>query len=313
MASTVSIPLRGAGGEPVHYWRTVISHGVTDLAPMRIDAATQTFQVTLATPDGPRIVSVASPDPATAVVTLLPDATPAVAEAVERGIRRFFALNTNLAPFYDLAAADPDLAWVSIGAGRMGRCASAFEEVIKTICTTNCSWGATVRMASNLVTHLGEAAPEAPAEAAFGRLFPTAATMATADEAFYKEVIRAGYRGSYMRSIAAMVASGELDLDALCDADPADLPDDELRQRLIALPGIGPYAAAHMMMLIGRSSRLVFDSWTRPKYARIVGLDAVSDSDIEARFSRYGEWAGLGFWLFLSKDWDEATGGPTAE
>src|SRR3712207_8332225 len=51
---------------------------------------------------------------------------------------------------------------------------------------------------------------------------------------------------------------------------------------------IGPYAAAHVMMMLGRYSRLILDSWTRPTYARLVGKPSVADEEIEERFSPYG-------------------------
>ena len=73
------------------------------------------------------------------------------------------------------------------------------------------------------------------------------------------------------------VASGEVDLESLA-ADP-ELSDDEVAARLLELPGVGPYAAAHVMMLIGRYSRLVLDSWTRPTYARLNGRKAHGRDD----------------------------------
>jgi N-glycosylase/DNA lyase len=127
--------------------------------------------------------------------------------------------------------------------------------------------------------------------------------MAEADDEWYRGVARAGYRGAYLRTLAAAVAGGELDLQELAEADPADLPDDEVAARLLALPGVGPYAAAHVMLLLGRYSRLVLDSWTRPKYARLLGRRSVADATIARRFRRYGEFAGLAFWLFLTRDW----------
>ena len=36
------------------------------------------------------------------------------------------------------------------------------------------------------------------------------------------------------------------------------------RARLLALPGVGPYAAAHIMMLLGRYTRLILDSYCPP-------------------------------------------------
>jgi len=75
--------------------------------------------------------------------------------------------------------------------------------------------------------------------------------------------------------------------------------------RLLALPGVGPYAAAHVMMLLGRYSRLVLDSWTRPTYARLTGGRPKKDATIERRFRRYGPYSGLAFWLVLTRGWVE--------
>lgn len=146
---------------------------------------------------------------------------------------------------------------------------------VKTICTTNCTWSATQRMVGALVEHLGE-----PSAGGYGHAFPTADAMARTPEAFYRDVARAGYRGPYLRALAASVADGSLDLEALAVASPEELPDDELEKLLLALPGVGPYAAAHIMMLIGRHSRLILDSWTRPKYASLNGGRKASDRTI---------------------------------
>jgi 3-methyladenine DNA glycosylase/8-oxoguanine DNA glycosylase len=127
--------------------------------------------------------------------------------------------------------------------------------------------------------------------------------MAAAGEDFYRDVARAGYRGAYLRDLAERVAGGDLDLEALGDATPEELSDDELEEGLRALPGVGPYAAAHIMMLLGRSSRLVLDSWTRPTFLRLTGMRRAADRTIERRFRRYGPWAGLAFWLFLTRGW----------
>ena len=58
------------------------------------------------------------------------------------------------------------------------------------------------------------------------------------------------------------------------------------------------------MMTLGRNSRLILDSWTRPTYARLVGRSKpVPDATIRRRFRRYGDQAGLAFWLFVTRDW----------
>jgi 3-methyladenine DNA glycosylase/8-oxoguanine DNA glycosylase len=128
--------------------------------------------------------------------------------------------------------------------------------------------------------------------------------MASANERFYREVVRSGYRGPYLRAVAASVAEGALDLEHLGQATRDEIPDEELEARLLALPGIGPYGAAHVGMLIGRSSQLILDSWTRPTYAKIRrSRRPVADSTILRRFRRYGPHAGLAFWCYLTRDW----------
>jgi 3-methyladenine DNA glycosylase/8-oxoguanine DNA glycosylase len=116
-------------------------------------------------------------------------------------------------------------------------------------------------------------------------------------------VVHAGYRGVSLRKLAVAVRDGELDLESLDAAHPAGLPDEEVEARLLSIHGIGPYAASHVMMMLGRYSRLIQDSWTRPTYARLVGRKRVADSAMHRRFRRYGPWAGLAFWLFITKDW----------
>jgi 3-methyladenine DNA glycosylase/8-oxoguanine DNA glycosylase len=172
------------------------------------------------------------------------------------------------------------------------------------VCTTNCAWSATVRMVDALVTHLGD--PALGGDGPLSNAFPTSAAMAEAPEAFYRDVVRAGYRSAYLVGLARTVADGELDLEAFATTTAETLPDAELEAALLALPGVGPYAAAHIMMTLGRHSRLILDSWTRPKYTRLRGRKRpVPDRQIERRFRPYGEYAGLAFWLYVTRDWVE--------
>ena len=218
-------------------------------------------------------------------------------------MRQVLRLDADLSGFYEAASADPDLDWVTTGAGRMVQSPTVFEDVIKTICTTNCAWSATKRMVHAIVEHLGDRAVGSDPEGPWGRAFPTPAAMADAGEGFYRDVARAGYRGAYLIQLARSVRDGELDLEWFATASSDELPDEELEARLLALPGVGPYAAAHIMMTLGRYHRLILDSWTRPTYAKKVGRATVTDAAIERRFRRYGPYAGLAFWLFLTRDW----------
>jgi 3-methyladenine DNA glycosylase/8-oxoguanine DNA glycosylase len=292
---SAELQLKGAGGEPVDLWRTLASHGVADLPPNVIDEDARTLETTLALPrNRARTIRVRAGRRGHVLVEG-EGIGASDARVVTEAARHILRLDADLSGFYEAARDDPDLDWACVGAGRMLRSPTVFEDVVKTICTTNCAWSATVRMTTALVAHLGLEAPD-------GRhAFPTPAAMAEAGEDFYRDTVRAGYRGAYLRTLAADVADGSLDLEALNDPE---LPDDEVAERLLALPGCGPYATAHMMMLLGRYSRLILDSWTRPKYARLNGRNA-GDRTIERRFHRYRDYAGLAFWLYLTRDWVE--------
>ena len=302
MATSVEIPLRGPAGEPVDLWRTIVSHGVASLPPAEVDEDAQVMTVTLPVAGaGPRTVRIRRGRAGKARVDVFGPALGSRSRAgLKDSVRTVLNLGEDLSPLYEVAASDPELEWIASGAGRMARGVTVFEDVVKTICTTNCTWSATQRMVGALVEHLGE-----QSAGGYGRTFPTAEAMAETPEAFYRDVARAGYRGAYLRTLAATVADGSLDLETLAAASPEALSDEELARLLLALPGVGPYAAAHIMMLIGRHSRLILDSWTRPKYARLNGGRKASDRQIERRFRRYGAYAGLAFWLFVTRDWVE--------
>jgi len=304
MGTRFELPLRGPGGEPVDLWRTLNSHGFADLSPLLLDEEARRLAITLPVPRGrPRRVRIGlGPNGSAAVEILGPTAGPGVRASVAAGVAHVLRLDQDLSGFYGLAAEDPDLAWVTTGAGRMLQSPTVFEDVVKTVCTTNCAWSATVRMVNALVEHLGE--PAVGGDGPLTNAFPTPEAMARTTEAFYRDVVRAGYRGAYLIALSRSVADGEIDLEALGRATRDELTDPDLNERLLGLPGVGPYAAAHIMMTMGRNSRLILDSWTRPTYARLVGKKTVTDAQIDRRFRRrYGEHAGLAFWLFVTRDW----------
>jgi 3-methyladenine DNA glycosylase/8-oxoguanine DNA glycosylase len=292
------IPLVGAGGEPVDFVRTIVSHGVAELPPNRLDFEARALETTLPVASSARTVRLTSARGKLRIDMVAGSAGIRASSGLETTVAHMFRLDEDLSAFYSTVRKDAELAWCAEGAGRMLRAPTVFEDVVKTICTTNTSWSGTRKMTHALVDNLGVKAPGG------GRTFPTPDAMAEVDEGFYREVVRSGYRGPYFRQLATDVAEGTIDLEALHDPD---LPDDEAAARLLALPGVGPYAAAHVMLTsLGRYSRLVLDSWTRPTYYKLSGArSAVKDATIERRFKRYGDWAGLAFWLYLTRGWVE--------
>jgi 3-methyladenine DNA glycosylase/8-oxoguanine DNA glycosylase len=292
------VPLRGAGGEPVDFARTIASHGVAELPPNRLDLEARVLETTLPVPRGARTIRLTERRGKLRIDALAGTIGERAREALTTTVAHMFRFDENLFDFYTLVKKDGELSWCAIGAGRMLRAPTVFEDVVKTICTTNTAWSGTRKMTAALVDNLGSEAPGGR------RTFPTPAAMAAADEQFYKDVIRAGYRGPYLKALATDVAEGTLDLEELNDPE---LTDDDVAARLLELPGVGPYAAAHVMLTsLGRYSRLVLDSWTRPTYGKLSGArGALKDATIERRFKRYGKWAGLAFWLYLTRTWVE--------
>ncbi len=293
----LTLPLKGPGGEPIDIRRTLCSHGFVDLAPNVPDDDYRGMTTTLALRGGARTIHFSEASPGTLAIDVVGPRPSAAARAeIVQAVHAMLALDDDLSAFYALLAGDPALEWASKGAGRLYRSPTAFEEVIKTILTTNCAWSATIRMNNALVQHLGAVAPGG------AHAFPTPQAMADAPLSFYKNVVRAGYRGPYLRSLAKSVVSGEVDLEALRAADRTLLDDEALEKQLRELPGVGPYAAAHIMMLFGRRHRLVLDSATRPRYAKLSGRKA-KDSTIVRKFARYRTDAGLAFWLYITRHW----------
>jgi N-glycosylase/DNA lyase len=303
VGTVVRIPLVGAGGEPVAFAQTLTSHGLAWLPPNAIAEDNASLETTLLLGSaGARSVRFSEGASRTIEIAVRgPKLSAANLALLTRTARTMFSLDEDLSAFYERLEHDRDLHFARSGAGRMFRSPTAFEDVVRTICTTNCAWSGTRRMITAMVQHLGSRAAGAPRDDWRGRAFPSASQIAAVGEDFFRDVARAGYRGPYLRALAEAVADGSLDLEAWRGASPADLPDEELEKSLLALPGVGPYAAAHVMMLFGRCSRLVLDSWTRPRYAMLVGKEMVSDTTIARRFKRYDAHAGRAFWLFLWK------------
>jgi N-glycosylase/DNA lyase len=229
----------------------------------------------------------------------------AQAEEARAQLRTALALDLDLGPFWrrlqDLEPERrrrrlPDLRWaVRCGAGRLLRSPTVFEDVVKMLCTTNCTWALTRVMVRNLVERLG---PEGPGGA---RAFPAPEALAARSERFFRERVRAGYRAPHLVAIARAVARRALDLEAWRDAA---LPDEELRARILELPGFGPYASEGLLRLLGRHRHLALDSWTRARFRELRGMRRPpADRTIARAYAPYGEWGGLAMWLELTADW----------
>jgi N-glycosylase/DNA lyase len=284
--------------------RVVRSHGWYDLAPWSWDPTRRTLARPLLLSTGRVVqVDVAEAGPAQLALRVKARGRVAAGETAEirRALRASLALDEDLAPFRARAleiegtsGPRPVLSALDRGLGRLLRSPTVFEDAVKTLCTTNCSWSLTRSMVSRLVEEIGE---EGPA----GRAFPSAQAMASRSERFFRDRVRAGYRAPYLRALARSVASGDLDVEAWRDPaiDAADL-----QKSIRALLGFGPYATEHLMRLLGRHQGLALDSWTRRKVAELRGRRRPpSDPTYGKWFAPWGEWAGLAMWLEATQDW----------
>src|SRR5215210_1906397 len=172
---SIEFPLKGPAGEPVDLKRTFRSHGLVSLPPMHLDENTDSLEVTLPVHGHrPRTAHISKSRPGYGIARFVgPPPEREVGEKLLSTVRYVLRLDEDLSGFYSLAAQDPELSWAARGAGRMVRGTTVFEEIVKTLCTTNCSWSATTRMVSALVEHLGEKAPGASPTGPLGRAFPT--------------------------------------------------------------------------------------------------------------------------------------------
>jgi N-glycosylase/DNA lyase len=293
---------------------TVRSHGWYDLPPWRYDPGRRMLGRPLLLEPGRTVFAEVAEGgaPGGLVVRLAAERRLSAGEAraARAQLRACLGLDEDLAPFYrridELERSGgrdlPRLGWAGRrGAGRLLRSPTVFEDAVKTLCTTNCTWSLTRTIVANLVERLGEPAPHGT------RAFPTPEAMARRPERFYRETIRAGYRAPFLRTLARESASGRLDLEAWRGSR---LTTAELGERIGALQGFGPYATEHLLRLLGRHEHLALDSWNRKKLAALRGRRRPpSDRALRRWYAPYGEWAGLAMWLEATADWhgDEST------
>jgi len=313
-----------AARKPFNFFSVVNSHGWRQLAPFSYDENTHTLSYALQLSNG-------------CVTELhLCDATDGVTvetEKLEKVERReiaekvtwMFGLDMDFSLFYAASRVEPKLARAKkLAHGRVLRSPTVFEDVIKTILTTNTLWAATKNMTRKLVDELGSplalpkqhrddpctarqgtcvsgVAPRGHAvEAPLKKAFPTAESIAASSPDLLKEKIRVGYRAPAIHQLAVRVASGKLDLEAL---KTIELPTLELRKELLTINGVGPYAAANLLMLLGRHDFIPIDSYALKMVSNEwYRGEPITAKEVEKRFEKWGEFKGLAFWFW---DWKE--------
>lgn len=136
------------------------------------------------------------------------------------------------------------------GWGRMFRSPTYWEDAVKTLCTTNASWGYTQQMCRRLCDKLGEATPSGL------RTFPSPAAISDAGEAFLKKTVGMGYRSKSLSLLAEKASSSEVPwlLNASGHVDQT-----QAEQEIVSWHGFGKYATRHLLVLMGFHDYLPVD------------------------------------------------------
>jgi len=290
---------------PFSFYSAVRSHGWAQLAPFVWDEGTQVLGYILRLSSSRVIGLRLSETPGGLLVQTSADLTSLEQDELASTVTWMLALDQDFSTFYLLAGQEPKLqTMVTQARGRVLRSPTLFEDVVRTILTTNTLWAATKRMCLNLVEQFGQPlqgevdADFAPVLHPLRRAFPTPERLAATDEATLRAQTRLGYRAPYLLELAQQITSGALDLEAL---KHSDLPTPELRKRLLRIKGIGGYAVAVLLMILGRYDAIPVDSWAL-KCVSNEWYDGgpVGKAEVEAAFERWGEWRGLAYWFW---DW----------
>lgn len=273
----------------------LLSHGWVQMAPFAVHPQGDGFDYTLRLNAGARVVDCR----VTAVeqgVRVESEADLSQAEAQElcASIEWMVGFELDLRPFYALAKNEPRLAHVEKSAkGRLLRSATLYEDLVKTILTTNTTWSGTLRMNLALVELYGEPGPRST------NAFPTPDRLAQLSPDELRVAAKVGYRAPYIVELSQAVSNGALDLETL---KTPGLTTPEIRKFLLSIKGVGDYATANMLLLLGHYDFVPVDS---------IAVKSVGDQwhdgqrigpkEIHAAFEGWQPYRGLAYWFW---EWD---------
>ena len=292
---------------PFDFLSVVNSQGWRQLAPFSYDEKTNTLSYILRLSSG-RVIELKMREETDGLVVETEKLAANERREVKEKVSWMFGLDMDFSRFYAASRSEPKLASARERAlGRVLRSPTLFEDVIKTILTTNTLWAATRNMTRKLVDELGDtlAPPKEHRDDVRGavgeveaKAFPTPEAIAASSPEFLKEKTRVGYRASAIYNLAVQVASATFDLESF---KTSELPTLELRKQLLTINGVGPYAAANLLLLLGRSDFIPVDSWA----LKLVSHEwyrgkPITPKEVEKRFEKWGEFKGLAFWFW---DW----------
>ena len=295
-----------AARQPFNFSSVINSHGWRQLAPFSYEESSKTLSYILRISTG-RVVELKFSEGIDGISVETEKLDKTERHEVVDKVTWMFGLDMDFSRFYAASRREPQLAHAKkFARGRVLRSPTVFEDVIKTILTTNTLWTATKNMTRKLVEEFGASTAgreklDPPLSAIdVKKAFPTPDAIAASNTNVLKEKIRVGYRAPAIHQLAVRVASGKFDLESL---KTSDMPTLELRKELLTMNGVGPYAAANLLMILGRHDFIPIDSYAL-KMVSTEWYDGepISAKEVEKQFEKWGEFKGLAFWFW---DWKE--------
>ncbi len=281
---------------------TVYSHGWADLKPFQLteDPLKLSYVVNTALQEV-RALTISETEDNRIKITSHEAVESKAKDQVKKIVTRMFRLDEDYDEFYGLANQSEEFSWImKYNAGRMLRCGSLWEDMVKMLCTTNCTWRLTQIMTENLTLKLGSA-KRLKSNKEISYSFPQPADIANQTEDFLRNEIKMGYRAPYLLEFSQAIVNGKMNLEEFEDNS---IETGDLYKRIRNIKGFGDYAVSNLLKLLGRYDYLGADSWSRQKffYKHKKGR-SVSDKKIHSHYEKFGKWAGLFFWMDVSEDW----------
>ena len=300
---TDNAPMHLKAGPDFDFRSAVCSHGFFMLAPNRWDPVGGVLCTAVALDDDRAVgVDLRAAGSGRVRMDLAGRHRAASAAAARRAVIRMLRLGEDLSGFHARCrASTTHRAAARQRFGRLLRGASLFEDVVKVLCTCNTAWSRTVVMVGHLVQRWG-----VPAEGTDRRAFPTPRRLAEASEADLRAA-GLGYRAGWILRLARAVAEGRVDLAAF-ERSPAATTD--LMYDLRRIRGVGPYAAAHLAMLLGRYDCLAWDSEMRRLLEHRAPHRRWTPAAAMSEYRAWHPYQFLAYWYDLWRGYADVHGAP---
>ncbi|MGW4488293.1 DNA-3-methyladenine glycosylase family protein [Amycolatopsis sp. NPDC004368] len=205
-------------------------------------------------------------------------------EALRDRLTFFLGLDDDLGEFYSVAAGDPPFA--AVVKKLHGYHQVKFPSPLEMLCWSILCQRVPMPVARGMKRAIVDAcANTIDIDGTTHHAFPDLTQLLAFDESRWQELIGNSRKAGYLHR--ALPQWAELDEPFLRHG-----PYDEVREALLALPGIGPWSATFMLIRgLGRMEHMDPDREALKAAARVYGT-AVNEDDFRRLADRYGVWRG---------------------